>query len=587
MFRFNRVSAKNFCRFEKLDFDFRNRGIVLVEGLNEDNRKSSNSNGAGKSTIFESVVFSLYGRTLRGQKNDDVIMPGKKTCEMELDFEFQGNEYKIERKRGNAPSLGLWKNGEDITAMDIRATQSKIDEMIPYNLFSNAVFFSGSTFESFVQAADADKKEIMSSMFGLSLFDKAKEIASQKSKKIKNSLIQSESKLTYLKDDIEKLKEEKKALEIKLGELKSKGNLEEKKSELVQIQDAIEKNKEKMNFMRESVKDQRDKKDKLMELENKQSGNLRDLQNQKSNIERELSKINKLKDEGKCPTCGQEITGDYKGDEIGELETKLSSIDESVIHCNTNISKVKEAYSGIVEEIEKKEKRGHEIDREQMDQDEKSNVLARELNYIEKELSVIESSISKVGIDMENKKNEHIEVEKEIANLKEDFEIYEFWKEGFSPRGISNFVLELYLPRLNQLSNEYLSYLFDEDVSIRFLPYEELKTGKRRERWSVELGGSLNSYIDCSNGERRRIDLAIMLALNNILRSRLNGINLLVVDEAFDPLDERGVESVLSLLEEQIKDIESFFVVTQRHDFGERFEKSILVRKKGGVSTIA
>lgn len=586
MLRLCDIQVKNFCRFEKLDFDFKDRGIVLVEGLNEDNKNSSNSNGAGKSTIFESVVFSLYGKTLRGQKKDDVIMPGKKNCETILDFKSGENEYRVERKRGKESSLNLWKNGKDISAMDIRATQLKIDEIIPYNLFSNAVFFSGSTFESFVLASDADKKDLMSSMFGLSLFDKAKDIASKKSKEIKNDLVQGEAKFNYLKIDIERLKKEKRDQELKWKELQKETDVEEMRKSLIQMENTRKKNKEMINAIKEETKELRGKKDKLLELESKYSGDLRDFRNQKNNIDKELDKIGELKEQGKCPTCGQKISGDYKGDEIAKLEAQFFAVNESITVCEKNASKVQKVLGEIKGEIEKKEEEEYKIDRKEVDVEEKSNALSKELNRMENEISIIETSVSKIAVEIENKKKEFVKIEKGIETLKEDFEIYEFWKEGFSPRGISNFILELYLPELNQLVDEYLSYLFDEEVGIRFLPFEELKTGKRRERWSVELTGSLSSYINCSNGERRRIDLAIMLGLNKLLRNRLGGINLLVVDEAFDPLDEQGVESVLDLLSEQIKDIESFFVVTQRHDFGERFDKKIVVRKRGGVSEV-
>ena len=586
MVNFNYVSLKNFGRFKKLYFDFRNRGMVLVEGLNEDNKKSSNSNGSGKSmALVEACSFLLYGKTLRGQKKDDVIMRGEKFCEGEFEIEIQEDKYKIERKRGSDSYLHLFKNGKDITTMDVRVTQEKIDNLLPYNLFSNAVIFSGSTFESFVLASDVDKKEIMSSMFGLFIFDKAKELSAEKSKNIKKQLNEGENKISFLNDDIEKLKERIIHWQNELESLNEK-DIEIDKKELSSLKSKEEESKKGIDEAEENMEKLLNQEKEMISLKNKHREKLRNLEYQNDNMNEKLNKILKLKSEGKCPTCGQEVSGEYGKENIKELESSLKKNEKDVTSVKKDMDKIGEAGSQISEKIADKRRNLEKLKTSQFSLRSKISSLQDVVHETDKEISLVKTSLEKSEVDKKNRKKEIVEVEKTLESLQKDFDIYDFWKEGFSARGISNFILELYLPNLNRLTNEYLNYLFDENVSIEFLPFEKLKSGKQRERWSVELKGSLTSYINCSSGERRRVDLAIMLALNTMLRNKLGGTNLLVVDEAFDPLDEKGVESVLWLLEEQIKNVESFFVVTQRHDFGEKFDKKVLIRRKGGISEV-
>ena len=60
------VEAKNFLSYGTLGpLSLDNRGIVLLDGLNQDD-DDAESNGAGKSAVIEAVVFGVFGETLRG-----------------------------------------------------------------------------------------------------------------------------------------------------------------------------------------------------------------------------------------------------------------------------------------------------------------------------------------------------------------------------------------------------------------------------------------------------------------------------------------------------------------------------------------
>jgi len=587
MFEAGKVGGTNFMSFDEIGFDFRNRGSVLVEGLNMDNLTSSNSNGSGKSVLFvELPPFALYGKTLRGLKYDEVIKIGKDTCSVFFEFKKNEDEYRVERSRGKNASLSLFKNGVDETTLDMNETQKKIDEVIPYNLFVNGICFSGSVFESFVLASDSSKKEIMSDMFGLSMFEGARKLVVSKHSGLKDDLLRVITKIEQIDEDIELLENQKKSLDdmikdFKEDELKEKQELEKRlTSDLSGLEEDVKD-------LREKKDDLTEKKDKLLQLKHKYDLSKSKQESVCSELENKKKEIEDLKTEGRCPTCGQVISGEYKMDEVASLDEKLKGAKEQFEEDVESVEKIESAVEGIrretAKDIEMLGKKLHNLESVKEEKEKVQKFVLEKTHELEK----YKVELSGIDKDIKNKKTNKNNKQKEVFGIESNIGVYEFWKEGFSSRGISNFILELYLPTLNNLINEYVDYMFDESLHIEFKPFEILKNGTRKEKWSVDIEGWIESYTGCSAGERRRIDLVIMLAMNRMLRSRLGGSNLLIIDEALDPLDDKGIERVLELLGDKMFDVESFFVVTHEHDLGEFFDKRIVVKKEHGVSSIS
>ena len=94
-------------------------------------------NGSGKSTIFEAILFAMYGE-LQNKGYKEIIRNANATTKdpvvVELDFEFDSVEYKIIREfRGKALSANakLYKTGELITtgAKEVTGSIIKLTQM--------------------------------------------------------------------------------------------------------------------------------------------------------------------------------------------------------------------------------------------------------------------------------------------------------------------------------------------------------------------------------------------------------------------------------------------------------------------------
>ena len=166
--------------------------------------------------------------------------------------------------------------------------------------------------------------------------------------------------------------------------------------------------------------------------------------------------------------------------------------------------------------------------------------------------------------------------------------IQKFWEVGFGNGGIKSFLLDEILPQLNSKANFYASTLLDEDVELFFDTEKAIKSGEMRDKFSVMVkkGGKVVEYASFSSGEKRRIDVAILLSLQSLVLERSAGhINISVLDEVFDSLDRTGIERVATLLAEESK-TKAIYVISHISDFKDFFDKEILVQKTGGYSTI-
>jgi len=207
---------------------------------------------------------------------------------------------------------------------------------------------------------------------------------------------------------------------------------------------------------------------------------------------------------------------------------------------------------------------------------------------------------------IEKRKNEHTGLIKKnnekILNIKEELNaclkiekevneeiIYnEFLKEAFGNRGIKSYVFEQIVNEINSKSNEFLGYLFDSQILIDFrVKNTKNRNGEYNNKFETKilLDNVEKEIGSFSGGERRRIILAVDLAVSQIIQNRSSkSINLLIFDEYFTGLDNSGKERMLELLK-KIEDV-TILVIDHSTSFQNLFDKKIEVIKENKTSRI-
>jgi DNA repair exonuclease SbcCD ATPase subunit len=181
----------------------------------------------------------------------------------------------------------------------------------------------------------------------------------------------------------------------------------------------------------------------------------------------------------------------------------------------------------------------------------------------------------------------YAETVKEAAER--DVQILSVWLEAFSNRGIKALLLDGIIGQLNKSANEYAGILTGNAVRIEFDSQAERKDGRLVNEFTVKTHNRSGAAVYGANsmGEKRRIDVAISLALADLLSSRSSkSFNLLILDEVFEHLDSAGIDAIMSLLRLLNKTKESVFVITHKDEFKEQFSSEIQVVRKGNEATV-
>ena len=113
--RFNKIEISNFLSYgENQEIELDRQGLVGIFGNNVDS--AFDSNGSGKSSILEAIVWCLWGETVRGLKGDEVVNTKSGCdCEVVLNLEEGNKSYRIIRYRGKK---GVKKNNDLILTID-------------------------------------------------------------------------------------------------------------------------------------------------------------------------------------------------------------------------------------------------------------------------------------------------------------------------------------------------------------------------------------------------------------------------------------------------------------------------------------
>jgi DNA repair exonuclease SbcCD ATPase subunit len=177
----------------------------------------------------------------------------------------------------------------------------------------------------------------------------------------------------------------------------------------------------------------------------------------------------------------------------------------------------------------------------------------------------------------------------ELGSLTKERPMVEFCVEAFGTKGIRSFIFENSLPFITERANYYSTYLTGGTIQIEISPTTTTKTtGGVKEKIAVTATNSIGSEVYGSNsdGERRRVDVCIILALQDLIASRATKPwKLMIFDEIVDALDQTGIQNLLDMLKSIAEDT-AIFIISHSSDLKQYFDETILVIKEGGVSRL-
>ena len=220
--------------------------------------------------------------------------------------------------------------------------------------------------------------------------------------------------------------------------------------------------------------------------------------------------------------------------------------------------------------------------------EEKQDSILAKVIEAQESVNSYDKTIISVEMKIHKAEQELHDLKTELLKLELARQIIEFWVIGFGPIGIKSLLFDSIIPSINYHLDYFLKILSDGMIQVMLKPDKELKSGALRNKFSVIInnvdGGK--TYEDCSEGEKRQINLGFLFAIQAVSRERLkSAINIAVLDEALDTIDNDIVEAVFEILRELSKD-RSVFIISHSDNLKALFDNEYKVIKQHGVSKL-
>ena len=303
------------------------------------------------------------------------------------------------------------------------------------------------------------------------------------------------------------------------------------------------------------------------------------LNNLKGKITQKVSTITKehkfFSENVTCPTCTQTIEESFRLNRINDVQSKAKDLNKGLKELEETIESERERerlFTKLSKEITKL-----------------NNGISQNntrISGFQRQIRDLESEIQRITEQSKNRNTEHEKLNEFKENLQKTFEnladkkteinYYDFAYSLLRDDGVKTKIIKKYLPFINQQINRYLQMM---DFYINFTLDEEFK-----ETVQSPIHEDF-SYASFSEGEKMRIDLALLFTWREVARVKNSvNTNLLIMDEVFDSsLDGFGTEEFLKIIRYIIKDA-NIFVISHKTDLLDKFESVIKFDKVKGFS---
>ena len=556
MIRLKTVRWKNFLatgnRFIEVKLD--QESMMLVVG----------KNGAGKSTLIDAITFSLFGKPFKKvNKGQLVNSVNERDTLTEIEFSVGTAEWKI--RRGIKPNLfEIYHNdtlvNQDAKSMDYQKYLEEKVLKLNFKSFTQIVVLGSASFVPFMQLTANDRRIIIEDILDIGIFSVMKTLLKDRVVTLKEEMTEIDYEIKLLQEKIALQEKHMKALEEE-SKQKRKSDLDkikETEQEIVKLNIEIDKHQERVDVLLNSIKDKATVEKKNQELDKYRSQISKNL--------KRFTKDKKFFDEKEnCPTCEQEIDEEFK-------KTKLEEVGKGIDEMNYGLSQIAKEVDKVYGRIGEIAKSTQEIQKEESQVVQKQSNIHAHNSFIQKLSNDLEEMQKEEKTDTIHILNKELDDSKStrIKYVEQKF-YYDILSTILNDTGIKTRIIRKYLPVINKHVNNYLK---DMDFFVNFQLDENFQeTIKSRHRDHF-------SYYSFSEGEKKRIDIALLLTWRDIasMRNSVN-VNLLILDEVFDAsLDQAGMDDLMKLF--NILKGTNLFIISHKLDIlDDKFPKRILVEK--------
>ena len=577
----------NIGRYENQVIEFDSSSLTLILG----------ENGAGKSTIFDAILYALFGKTSKETSKDDFVTLGADEGGVELALFDDKHEYTIRRFRSvkkQKSEVTFFVDGNDLTGATIDATDSTIEQIlhIDFTTFRNSISFAQGEISQFVSGTDKERKDILSSFLNLEIYDKA--------------LMQTRNKLNEISSEIISLETQKNNLSLQVSQV------EQAEKEIQKIKLLIDQEEKQFDVLMQEMKkntpeivvDTTELDQKIAVIEGLK--HLRDKikkfyyellgkENNLNRIRKELKRIEESPIGATCPTCMRPFTDDdmkvarkqliKEGNQTKiEMDATVKSLGVAEIQTFEALAKYLEQLNTHIE---------NEVSlRQETSRIEERARSAANMNKIEGftknhqiQMTSYASQIARWQTILDNSQDIFQKLQDLDVKISTGFakkEVFKKLETAFGVNGgIRDLIFENITPILESKINKYIEAL-SADMVVSLETQIKGKNGVIKEKFAIHImcNDGIRELRTFSGGEKKIISVGIRLAFSEMLSELANNrCDFLLLDEVASDLDKNKRSLLHKALMQLRQKFSQIFVISHEETLEDLFESRWHVKK--------
>lgn len=622
--KFEELDIEGFRSIDRISLNLSDQGIVIVKGINNYEDLAS-SNGSGKSSVFEAIIYALFEETSSGDRDIENRILGQ-GCSVVLKFSIDDVSYKIIRqsKKGKG-TVVLYRNDEDISARNKSDTNKLIISILGINkaIFLDSIFLSQNAVTNLPSLSPTARKERLEILTNTdNAINNFKTFLKEKQTMYESKHVDCQLEINKINGKEESLQQQKDKLQAQINDIKIQieernklGNIEDLDKQIQEynieintinnqipgLDNQIEMISKSINELKNEQKVYEEKRvNKDQEVQN-QRDKCNDLQKEITRVENVISynnmdidRINKeieeIKNSDTCPTCGRKYDNvneehiqkviEDKNKEIKEFENKNIENNNYIKDLQLELDKEIEVGKNLKKEFENLNSlyndKNEQVSEQQTNLINTNNQKTQLLNSIQNiqvQIDVINKQKDDIlKIEIPNSKQyedmvQDIDIQLNNLNkLKEDKnnELNELDNYINAIKHCIQLVTKDFRTFLLKNSLSYLNKILKDYSSQLFSNESDLiYISENDNKLDIMLGNA--TYESLSGGEKTRVNIALLLAQKSLANMIGNiSCNIIILDEILGYCDALAENNVINLITKELESLETIYMISHK-----------------------
>lgn len=622
--KFEELDIEGFRSIDRISLKLSDQGIVIVKGINNYEDLAS-SNGSGKSSVFEAIIYALFEETSSGDKDIENRILGQ-GCSVVLKFSIDDVSYKIIRqsKKGKG-TVVLYRNDEDISARNKSDTNKLIISILGINkaIFLDSIFLSQNAVTNLPSLSPTARKERLEILTNTdNAINNFKTFLKEKQTMYESKHVDCQLEINKINGKEESLQQQKDKLQAQINDIKIQieernklGNIEDLdkqiqeynveintiNNQIPELDNQIEMISKSINELKNEQKVYEEKRvNKDQEVQN-QRDKCNDLQKEITRVENVISynnmdidrinkEIEKIKNSDTCPTCGRKYDNvneehiqkviEDKNKEIKEFENKNIENNNYIKDLQLELDKEIEVGKNLKKEFENLNSlyndKNEQVSEQQTNLINTNNQKTQLLNSIQNiqvQIDVInkqKDDILKIEIPNSKQYEDMVQdIDTQLNNLnklKEDKnnELNELDNYINAIKHCIQLVTKDFRTFLLKNSLSYLNKILKDYSSQLFSNESDLiYISENDNKLDIMLGNA--TYESLSGGEKTRVNIALLLAQKSLANMIGNiSCNIIILDEILGYCDALAENNVINLITKELESLETIYMISHK-----------------------